>query len=221
MLWPHSSGQEYQTAMITSSASDPGRDGRARRAVACLATLGLFAAISITPAIAAPPGGAPGQQQCQEVGSNCQKDPTPDPSVEPTPDPTPDPSVEPTPDPTPDPTPEPLGPMPQDTTPTPEGSAPDDDLVVVPSPSDDRARDATGTPAPAAPIREDQRGAIHPGARPADDSTPSVPMTSETSLPDTRAAEVTEQLTAILGLSFVAVAGVLAAWRLRRADEVV
>jgi hypothetical protein len=79
---------------------DPGPRSRTRRLTIAAASLGLLAAMSLTPTLAAPPDGPPGQDRCREVGSNCaggSESPSPSESPSESPSPSTAPSESPSP----------------------------------------------------------------------------------------------------------------------------
>jgi hypothetical protein len=192
--------------MSTQNPFEPVRRPRARSMAAGVAALGLFAALSMTPVLAAPPGSAPGQDRCQEVGSNCQQQ-SPTPTPTPTPSPSPSPSEEPSQSPDPTPTPS-------------ESASPSDEPSPTPTPSEspdepindeDGALPGSVTPDPdpsdSAPTgREDVRGGNPEPVLPDLNASPVAPSEQLSALPDTSMAAGSDKLLSGFGVLLMAAA---------------
>jgi hypothetical protein len=211
--------------MSTQSPFEPVRRPRARSMAAGVAAMGLFAAVSMTPVLAAPPTTPPGQDQCQEVGSNCQQQSstpsptptesaTPSPSESPEPSPTPTESATPSPSESPEPSPTPTESAtlsPSESSPTPTESPeelldqePLDDNgalpgAVTPDPG------SSGNP-PSPTEREDVRGGRPEPALPNLNASPAGPADQPAVLPDTSMAAGSDKFLATIGLLLVAAA---------------
>jgi hypothetical protein len=193
--------------MSTQSPFEPVRRPRARSMAAGVAAMGLFAAVSMTPVLAAPPTTPPGQDQCQEVGSNCQQQSS-------TPSPTPTESATPSPSESPEPSPTPTESAtlsPSESSPTPTESPeelldqePLDDNgalpgAVTPDPG------SSGNP-PSPTEREDVRGGRPEPALPNLNASPAGPADQPAVLPDTSMAAGSDKFLATIGLLLVAAA---------------